>query len=85
MVAERPGESGPLVTSEENAMALTARDVFDETDCVTTKPRGVNQMTTLRLNETKLSHRAMPRAEQLLLHASIVAVALAVVLATLLA
>jgi hypothetical protein len=42
-------------------------------------------MTTLRLQATKPLHRSMPRAEQLLLHASIVAVALVALLATLLA
>lgn len=65
-------------------MALTVRPGFGETDCDTRQARGVNAMTTLRLHETRPLHRSMPRAEQLLLHASIVAVALIAVLATLL-
>jgi hypothetical protein len=43
-------------------------------------------MTTLRLtHDSRHSHRTMPRTEQILLHASIVALALAAVLASLLA
>ena len=41
-------------------------------------------MTTLRLHEARPIHRSIARAEQLLLHASIMAVALVAVLATLL-